>query len=608
MNPSLQPLLSVNDLTIAFSADPLKPAMVEGLSFTLHAGETLAIVGESGSGKSVSMMSLMQLLPKHSTFIRAGEARFNGQDLLCMNERQINQVRGAQISMIFQEPMTSLNPVLSIGLQLTETIIVHQKLSPAQAKERALAMLDRVRINDPQRRFRQYPHEMSGGMRQRVMIAMALACRPQILIADEPTTALDVTIQAEVLELLRELKREFHTSIILITHDMGVVAEMADRVIVMQQGRMVEQNTVRGLFAAPQHAYTRALMRAVPRLGESRGAEGPVRFRLLGEDEDETPPIVASGPMPSPRPPQPLLEVKDLHVRYDVREGLLRRLTGRVHAVEGVSFVIYPGETLALVGESGCGKSTTGRSLIGLEKPAAGDIWLDGYEVTRLDRHGMQPVRKLVQMVFQDPLASLNPRLDAGSQVREPMDIHRVGSTAERDAQVSELFRRVGLAPEMSRRFPHEFSGGQRQRLCIARALSLRPRLIVADEAVSALDVSIQAQVVNLMLELQAELGIAWLFISHDMAVVERVAHRVAVMQMGRIVEIGPKASVFARPGHPYTQRLIAAVPVADPGHQRTNRFSGATELKSPIRALDHQMQAQSMKEIAPGHFIAIDA
>ena len=604
MNHSSQPLLSVTDLTIAFSSDPRQRAAVEGLSFTLHAGETLAIVGESGSGKSVSMMSLMQLLPKHATVIRAGAARFNGHDLLRMTETQINQVRGAQISMIFQEPMTSLNPVLSIGLQLTETIMVHQKLSASQAKERAIAMLERVRINDPERRFRQYPHEMSGGMRQRVMIAMALACRPQILIADEPTTALDVTIQAEVLELLRELKREFNTSIILITHDMGVVAEMADRVIVMKQGSMVEQNDVRPLFAAPTHAYTQALMRAVPRLGDIRGAEGPVRFRLLGENEDQAPPVM----IPRPKAVQPLLEVKDLHVRYDVREGILRKLTGRVHAVEGVSFAIYPGETLALVGESGCGKSTTGRSLIGLEKPASGDIWLDGYEVTRLNRHDMRPVRKLVQMVFQDPFASLNPRLDAGSQVREPMDIHQAGSPAERDAQVNELFRRVGLAPEMRHRFPHEFSGGQRQRLCIARALSLRPKLIVADEAVSALDVSIQAQVVNLMLELQAELGIAWLFISHDMAVVERVAHRVAVMQMGRIVEIGPKASVFARPSHPYTQRLIAAVPVADPGHQRTSRFDTVTELKSPIRAVDHLVTPQRMREIAPGHFIAIDA
>ncbi|HEY0208947.1 ABC transporter ATP-binding protein [Acerihabitans sp.] len=600
-----QPLLSVENLTIAFSADPAQAAAVNGLSFELRAGETLAIVGESGSGKSVSMMSLMQLLPRRSTFIRAGAARFNGDDLLTMNEEQINKVRGAQISMIFQEPMTSLNPVLTIGLQLTEVLVVHQNMSQAEAKNQAIAMLARVRINDPARRFQQYPHELSGGMRQRVMIAIALACRPKILIADEPTTALDVTIQAEVLELLRELKREFQTSILLITHDMGVVAEMADRVIVMRQGNMIEQGDVDSLFLAPRQPYTQALMRAVPRLGETGGAAGPVRFRLEGEAL-AAPPVIL--PPASGAPPRPLLEVKDLHVRFDVRQGVLRRLKGRVHAVEGVSFTLYPAETLALVGESGCGKSTTGRSLIGLEKATSGDIWLDGYDVTRLDRHGMRPVRKQVQMVFQDPFASLNPRLDAGSQVREPMDIHRLGSAAERDEQVDELFSRVGLTREMRYRFPHEFSGGQRQRLCIARALSLRPKLIIADEAVSALDVSIQAQVVNLMLELQEQSGIAWLFISHDMAVVEHVAHRVAVMQMGRIVEIGPKASVFARPGHAYTQRLMAAVPVADPRHQRTQLFRDATELKSPIRAVDYQVAPQRMQEIAPGHFIAVDA
>ncbi|KGT94609.1 glutathione ABC transporter ATP-binding protein [Erwinia typographi] len=603
---TLTPLLSVSNLTLAFTRDISQPPTVKGLSFDLKPGETLAIVGESGSGKSVSMMSLLQLLPRHSSFIRAGEALFNDQDLLRMNEEQINKIRGAQISMIFQEPMTSLNPVLSIGLQLTEVIVTHQKLSASQAKDLAIAMLARVRINDPQRRFRQYPHELSGGMRQRVMIAMALACRPQILIADEPTTALDVTIQAEVLELLRELKREFNTSILLITHDMGVVAEMADRVIVMQQGRMIEQGDVGPLFAAPQHAYTQALMRAVPRLGETAGQEGPVRFRLLNEAE-ETTPLISGALTPSAVPAQPLLEVRDLHVRYDVREGVLRRLKGRVHAVEGISFNLYPGETLALVGESGCGKSTTGRSLIGLETPSSGDILLDGYEVHRLNRHAMRPVRKIVQMVFQDPFASLNPRLDAGSQVREPMDIHEVGNHETRDRKVAELFERVGLSPEMRHRFPHEFSGGQRQRLCIARALSLEPKLIVADEAVSALDVSIQAQVVNLMLELQAQLGIAWLFISHDMAVVERVAHRVAVMQMGRIVEIGPKASVFSRPGHPYTQRLMAAVPVADPTHQRQQFFRDTTELKSPIRALDYPGRPQQMKQIAPGHFIAVE-
>lgn len=597
-------LLEVNDLQIAFSRDPAVPATVKGLSFSLNHGETLAIVGESGSGKSVSMMALMQLLPKSSSWLRGGQAWFEGGDLLQHSEAQMNQIRGAEISMIFQEPMTSLNPVLTIGLQLTEVLLVHQKLTQQQAHAQALAMLQRVKITDAERRLRQYPHELSGGMRQRVMIAMALACRPKILIADEPTTALDVTIQAEVLELLRELKREFNTAIILITHDMGVVAEMADRVIVMQQGSMIEQNGVHSLFAAPQHAYTQALMRAVPRLGETRGASGPVRFRLLGEEEDKPEMPITEARVRKPQ--QPLLEVKNLSVRYDVREGLMRRLQGRVHAVDDISFSLYPGETLALVGESGCGKSTTGRTLIGLEKASAGDVWLDGYEITRLQRHDLRRASREVQMIFQDPFASLNPRLSAGSQIREPLDIHQVGTVRERNARVDALLMRVGLAPEMRHRFPHEFSGGQRQRLCIARALALNPQLIVADEAVSALDVSIQAQVVNLMLELQQQLGIAWLFISHDMAVVERVAHRVAVMQMGRIVEIGPKASVFARPGHPYTQRLMAAVPVADPRAIRQPPAISHNELRSPIRPPDFQSEPPQMQEIAPDHFIAL--
>jgi peptide/nickel transport system ATP-binding protein len=588
MPAAASPLLSVHDLSIAFGRDPTRPSAVQALSFELAAGETLAIVGESGSGKSVSVMSLLQLLPKTTTTIRSGQALFDGEDLLRVSERRITQIRGAEISMVFQEPMTSLNPVLTIGRQITEVFVAHQKTTPDEARRKALDMLEKVRISDPARRMRQYPHQLSGGMRQRVMIAMALACRPRILIADEPTTALDVTVQAQVLDLIRDLKSDFGTGVILITHDMGVVAEMADRVVVMRAGEKVEEGLIADVFERPKVAYTRALLDAVPRLGDA-GVIQVFRPPSGGERVE------------------PTVDVRNLSVRFDVHDGVLRRLTGRIHAVEDVSFSIAPGETLGLVGESGSGKSTTGRALLRLEEPSAGTIAIDGYDVATLDRRAMKPIRRLAQMIFQDPFASLNPRIEAGVQVAAPLAVHGIGTALERKERAADLFRRVGLSPEMASRFPHEFSGGQRQRVCIARALALNPKLIIADEAVSALDVTVQGQVLALLRELQQEFTLSYLFISHDIAVIERIAHRVAVMYLGRIVEIGPCAKVLNDPRHPYTKRLLAAVPVADPRRAEMRLRVEASEVRSPIRPIGWTASPISYLEASNGHLVALD-
>ena len=588
-------------------------AAVEQLSFDLLPRETLAIVGESGSGKSVTALSILQLLPQPPAIVRAGRVIFDGRDLLALSEDEINPIRGKDISMIFQEPMTSLNPVLTIRRQLTEVLVTHRGISEEEAAKHALEMLAHVRIADPELRLAQYPHQLSGGMRQRAMIAMALACQPQVLIADEPTTALDVTIQAEILDLIRALKAEFDTAVILITHDMGVVAEMADRVIVMHEGRKVEEGQVLDIFDRPQHRYTQALLSAVPRLGDTADEPAPSRFILPGERPSDgalaatAEPSFSLGQDGPVHEPQVTLEVRNLTVRFDVRSGLLRRLTGRIHAVEGVSFSVASGETLGLVGESGCGKSTTGRAILRFEDPTYGEIWIDGEEVAQFSRSRVRSVRRRVQMVFQDPFASLNPRLTVGDQVGEPLKIHGIARGSELDERVAKLLQRVGLSPDLRRRYPHEFSGGQRQRLCIARALALHPKLIIADEAVSALDVSIQAQVINLLLDLQAEFGISYLFISHDMAVVERISHQVAVMYNGRIVEIGPRQAVFADPRHPYTRRLLTAVPVADPRRSRHRRSGPAEELPSPIRSVDWVPPQIEMVEISPGHLIASD-
>ncbi len=575
------PVLSVRDLTVEVATDAGSKAVVDGLSFDVAAGETLCIAGESGSGKSMTALAIMRLLPQPMARIAAGTITLAGRDLAALPERAMRDVRGNDVAMIFQEPMTSLNPVLTIGRQLTEAIRVHYRTSAAEARERAVAALKAVRIGEPERRLRQYPHELSGGMRQRVMIAMAIAGEPRLLIADEPTTALDVTVQAQILELIRDLQRNAGTAVILITHDMGVVAEMADRVVVMNGGRMVEEGPVGEIFHAPREDYTRMLLAAVPRLGSAPPADAPPT-----------------------RAGDAVVTVRDLTVGFDIFGGLFRRPVQRVHAVEGISFDVRRGETLALVGESGCGKSTTGRALLNLVR-WKGDIAIDGRTTAGLTRQEMKPVRRDIQMVFQDPYASLDPRMTVGELVGEPMVVHGIASGSELRDRVVGLFRRVGLSPDQMRRHPHEFSGGQRQRICIARALSVSPKVIVADESVSALDVSVQARVLALLQELQAERGISYVFISHDMAVVEQISHRIAVMYLGQIVEIGARGQVLGDPRHRYTRRLLDAVLVPDPSRRRGSFAVPEGEVPSPVRPVGQPPERLRMEDVGEGHLVA---
>ncbi len=486
--------------------------------------------------------------------------------------------------------MTSLNPVRTVGAQIAEAVAAHQSIAANAARAEARRLLDFVQIPDAARRLSQYPFELSGGMRQRVMIAIALAQKPALLIADEPTTALDVTVQAQILSLIRHLQAETNSGLILITHDMGVVAEMADRVLVMRRGREVERGGVRELFAAPQAQYTRDLLSAVPLLGAMKGHAVPKR---------------ATGAVPSGS--AGVIEVNDLTVRFDIRGGLLRRPVRRVHAVEGLSLVLRRGETLSLVGESGCGKSTTGKAIMNLV-PWTGSIRVTGRETSGLLRQTMKPILRDVQMVFQDPYASLDPRMRVGELVAEPLLIHGIAKGRELEDRAAYLFERVGLSRDLLRRYPHEFSGGQRQRICIARALSLSPKAIIADESVSALDVSVQAQVLELLQDIQNETGIAYLFISHDMAVVEQISHRVAVMYMGRIVETGTRAQILENPRHEYTRRLLAAVPVPDPSQVRRSYVPYASELPSPVHALDYAPRRVDLRDLGEGHLVAEDA
>jgi peptide/nickel transport system ATP-binding protein len=590
-------LLSVSGLTTQFRTPQGWRSVVEDVSFDVQAGQTLAVVGESGSGKSVTALSIMGLLPEG--LARAtGSVRFEGRELLALSERQMERIRGNDIAMIFQEPMTSLNPVLSIGRQIAEPLIRHRGLSRKAAMAEAVRLMDRVRIPAAARRAGEYPHEMSGGMLQRVMIATALACAPRLLIADEPTTALDVTIQAQILELIKELQDEDGMGVLFITHDMGVVAEIAERTVVMYQARLLEQGPTEQIFEAPSHNYTRRLIAAAPRLGDLGDSLLPRPYpEEVGRDSKVPVDTVR-------RDSAPLLEVRDLVTRFDLRSGVLGRVHARVHAVQKVSFDLYHGETLALVGESGCGKSTTGRSVLRLTEPTSGSLRFGGQDLRALPVSTLVRERQAMQMIFQDPFSSLNPRMRVGEAIAEPMIVHGLLTRAEAPAEVARLLERVGLDAGMARRWPHEFSGGQRQRISIARALGLKPRLIVADESVSALDVTIKAQVVNLMMELQTDLGLSYLFISHDMAVVERISHRVAVMLSGEIVEIGSRARIFSDPQHPYTRRLLAAVPEPDPARRLTRRVIEATELKNPIFPADFVPPSRSYAEVAPGHLV----
>lgn len=596
------PLLSVSGLTTSFRSEGVWKPVLKGISFDVMPEETVAIVGESGSGKSVTSLSIMQLLPPDTSRIQ-GQVNFGGTDLLKLSPREMNAIRGNDIGMIFQEPMTSLNPVMTVGDQIAEVLMAHRGLGHAEALKYATAMLERVRIPSARNRVKDFPHEFSGGMRQRVMIAIALACNPTLLIADEPTTALDVTVQAQVIDLIREIQREQRMSVLFITHDMGVVAEMADRTVVMYNGEIVEAGPTVDVFDHPKRPYTRALLSAIPRLGSMAGTDRPMRFPVVNKEtgESDTPRAV---PNTVRTDLEPVLTARNVVVRFNLRSQLLRRVVARVHAVENVSFELRAGETLSLVGESGCGKSSTGRSLLRLIDPVSGRITVDGHDVMKKRNSELRELRQKIQMIFQDPFASLNPRLTVGQAIAEPLLIHGRVTAAQAREKVAELLVQVGLDPSVVERYPHEFSGGQRQRICIARALALEPKIIVADEAVSALDVSVKAQVINLMLDLQERLGLSYLFISHDMAVVERVSHRVAVMYLGEIVEIGPRRSVFENPSHPYTRKLMSAVPIPDPKLRGKRPPMPVDEPANPLRSANYVPPQRSYIEVAPGHFV----
>ncbi|MFC3085316.1 ABC transporter ATP-binding protein [Tabrizicola soli] len=573
-------VLSVRGLCVSVRTEAGLRPLVRDLSFSLRRGETLCIAGESGSGKSITSLAIMGLLPPPAVRVTGGSIRLHDTELTALPEARMRGIRGERVAMIFQEPMTSLNPVMTIGTQLAEAIRAHAQVGRAEARSRALAALRAVRLSQPERRMGQYPHELSGGMRQRVMIAMALALRPEVLIADEPTTALDVTVQREVLDLLRDLQRDTGMAIILITHDMGVVAEMADRVIVMRNGSMVEEAPVERLFSDPQADYTRDLLAAVPRMGQGAGR-----------------PAVADAPV---------ARLSDVVVRFPLKGGLLGRTTHHVHAVEQVSFDIRRGETFALVGESGCGKSTIAKAMVGLV-PHQGRIEVAGETLSAVDPGGMKQLRRRIQMVFQDPMAALDPRMTVGDQIAEPLVIHGIGDAAGRRARAADLMQRVGLTADQLARYPHEFSGGQRQRICIARALALQPDLIIADESVSALDVSVQARVLELLRTLQKEFGIAFLFISHDMAVVENISDRVAVMYLGQIVEMGTRAQIFGNPQHSYTRRLIQAVPVPDPGHRRPPGVRPTGDVPSPVHPAGSGPARVRLVDRGAGHMVAVE-
>ena len=580
--------------------------VVENLSFSVAPGKTVAVVGESGSGKSVTSLAVMRPADMMGATFSSGRILFGEKDLLQTSQKAMRRIRGKEIAMIFQEPMTSLNPVFTIGEQICEVLLLHEAMTKSTAMVEARRLLDMVRLPDSEQLLKRYPHQLSGGMRQRVMIAMALACRPKLLIADEPTTALDVTIQAQILHIMRDLQQELGMGMIFITHDMGVVAEMADDVVVMWKGKKVEEGPVREIFANPQHPYTRTLLAAVPRLGSMTGEVFPKRMpvTLL---RDGAPVIIGEERVQDTAryDEKPLLSVRDLSVSFDIRKSLFGKVTHRLSAVSKVGFDIYPGETLALVGESGSGKSTIGRTIQQLQTAMTGDIAFNGKQFSSMSKAERFRLRQDVQYIFQDPFASLDPRKTVGFSIAEPINTHGLilGTKAVR-RRVDELLERVGLTSAHADRYPHEFSGGQRQRVCIARALASEPKLIIADEALSALDVSIQAQIINLFMDLQAERGLAYLFISHDMAVVEEISHRVAVLYLGQIMEMGSRQQVFETPRHDYTRRLLSAVPVADPSRARKSTLITG-DIPNPVHRVGDEPAILAHEEIDPGHFVA---
>jgi peptide/nickel transport system ATP-binding protein len=625
------PLLEIDGLKTTFGSAPHLVRAVDGIELVIEEGQTLGLVGESGSGKSVTSLSILRLLPENNARIEAGRIALLGGDLVKLPERQMRAVRGGQIGMIFQEPGTSLNPVFRVGRQVMEAIRIHQNVSRQVARDRALRLFEEVGIPDPLRRLDSYPHEMSGGQKQRVMIAMALSCNPRLLIADEPTTALDVTIQAQILELLRRLRDERGMSILFISHDLGVIGEIADRVAVMYRGKIVENAPVAELFENPRHPYTKGLLACRPKLASSlrrlrtvsdymemqAAPDGEIRIieRTPGEPADDEhgrllhpraflehsgriPEKEHAGRIPEeaaeatfarfvPQGTRPLLQVADLKVHFPIRGGLLRGETGFVKAVDGISFDVYRGQTLGLVGESGCGKTTTGRAILRLVEPTSGTVRFDGVAFSSLKGRALRRLRRRIQIIFQDPYSSLNPRMTVEAMLTEPMRAHRLaGSRRERLDKVVALLEDVGLEATHLRRYPHEFSGGQRQRLGIARALAAEPEFIICDESVSALDVSVQAQVLNLLKDLQREHHLTYIFISHDLSVVKFMSDMMAVMNEGRIVEFGPSEDVYARPRDEYTRRLIAAIPEAS--------------LESILRRQAHRLAASQIRKANP--------
>ena len=595
------PILDVNSLKVNFQTKTGKVTGVKDLSFSIFPGETVCLVGESGSGKSVSSLSIMRLVEFGGGKIDSGSIMFSSnskaeKDLIDFNQKDMRGIRGNEIGMVFQEPMTALNPVFTVKRQLTEGLRIHKKMGKKEAQLEALNLLKSVRIPEPERRLNQYPHELSGGMRQRIVIAMALACKPRILIADEPTTALDVTIQAEILTLLNRLKQETGTSILFITHDMAVVAQIADRVVVMYNGEKVEEGTVNQIFNNPVKDYTKKLISSVPKLGAMIGKKYPEPLELSSNDKLKTKRIVGTK--------KPLLEVKNLVTRYPVMGGMFRKKIANLHAVEDVSFTINKGQTFSLVGESGCGKTTIARTILRLEESVSGEVWIEGVDVLKQNKKELLKQRLNMQMVFQDPYGSLNPVMKLFDQVAEPLINYKINQGTELNKIISELFDKVKLPRAFLNRYPHELSGGQRQRVAIARALALNPKLLILDEAVSALDVSVQASVINLLLDLQHELGLSYLFVSHDMAVVERVSHYVGVMYLGRMVEIGDRQTIFSNPTHPYTKALMKAVPIADPKKRFRGDDINFKAISSPIRSLDFVPDASSYKKIKKDHYV----
>ncbi|WP_317987037.1 ABC transporter ATP-binding protein [Sutcliffiella rhizosphaerae] len=575
----MEKLLDVQNLSVSFRTGSSEFDAVKQISFSINKGETLGIVGESGSGKSVTAKSIMQLLPSPPSFIKSGEIFFQSDNLLTKTEKEMENIRGRHISMIFQDPMTSLNPTMTIGKQLEESILKHQKLSKKESKKQAIEMLRLVGIPNSEERYSQYPHEFSGGMRQRVIIAIALACNPALLIADEPTTALDVTIQAQILNLMKEMQEKFQTSILLITHDFGVVARMCDRVVVMKDGEIVEEGCTVDVFANPQHSYTKKLLHVLPRLDEKKKKKAPS--------------IISST-----NPSEPLLQVRGLKKHFPLGKGKVLR------AVDNIHFHIQQGETLGLVGESGSGKSTTGRAILRLHEPTDGEILYKGIPINRLTKKELKILRKHMQMIFQDPYSSLNPRYKVEDIIGQPLDLHGLakGSVA-RKKRVEELLELVGLQSFHAERYPHEFSGGQRQRIGIARALAVEPSFIVCDEPLSALDVSIQAQIVTLLEDLQKNLGLTYLFIAHDLSMVKHISDRVAVMYRGKIVELAESEELYANPQHAYTKSLLEAIPIPDPTIEYNRKTSHYQEFDLADR---YQLNNAELVEIKEGHWVAM--